>query len=94
MELLIGIGADVNAMDHYRNTPLHLIVTYNQPINDFLTLHSIITDLTEAGAHIDIVNSNGETPMEASSTCKLFSPSKAWLLHPEIETLDYEMTGI
>lgn len=74
MELLIGIGADVNAMDHYRNTPLHLIVTYNQPINDFLTLHSIITDLTEAGAHIDIVNSNGETPMEASSTCKLFSP--------------------
>lgn len=74
VELLIGIGADVNAMDHYRNTPLHLIVTYNQPINDFLTLHSIITDLTEAGAHIDIVNSNGETPMEASSTCKLFSP--------------------
>ncbi|EFA05982.1 protein fem-1 homolog B isoform X2 [Tribolium castaneum] len=66
--LLIKCGADVNAMDYDRNTPLHVIVNYHKPISDFLTLHSIITDLTEAGAHLDCVNKRGETPLEASAT--------------------------
>lgn len=55
-------------MDDTRNTPLHVIVNYHKPISDFLTLHSIITDLTEAGAHLDSVNERGETPLEASAT--------------------------
>lgn len=55
-------------MDDIRNTPLHVIVNYHKPISDFLTLHSIITDLTEAGAHLDCVNERGETPLEASAT--------------------------
>lgn len=55
-------------MDYDRNTPLHVIVNYHKPISDFLTLHSIITDLTEAGAHLDCVNKRGETPLEASAT--------------------------
>lgn len=67
-KLLIRCGANVNAMDNERNTPLHVIVNYRKAIADFLTLHSIITDLTENGAHTDIVNNKGETPLEASTT--------------------------
>ncbi|XP_012260648.1 protein fem-1 homolog B [Athalia rosae] len=67
-KFLIQCGANVNAMDHNRNTPLHVIVGYQKPISDFLTLHSIIIDLTEAGAHMDTVNIKGKTPYDASST--------------------------
>ncbi|XP_011314979.1 protein fem-1 homolog B [Fopius arisanus] len=66
--LLIECGADVNAMDNERNTPLHVIVTYTKPISDFMTLHGIILELIEAGAHMDIVNSQGETPYDAATT--------------------------
>lgn len=66
--LLIQCGADVNAMDVDRNTPLHMIVNYHKPVSDFMTLHAIITDLAEAGAHIDCVNMKGETPLEAAAT--------------------------
>lgn len=67
-KLLIQCGADVNAMDAERNTPLHIIVHYHKPISDFATLHSIIVRLTEAGAHIDSVNIRGETPLDSAST--------------------------
>ncbi|CAB0035738.1 unnamed protein product [Trichogramma brassicae] len=67
-KLLIQCGADVNAMDHKRNTPLHYIVQYKKPISDFITLHSIILDLVQSGAHIDAVNSQGKTPYEAATT--------------------------
>lgn len=67
-KFLIQCGADVNAMDNNRNTPLHVIVSYQKPISDFLTLHSIIMDLTEAGAHMDTVNINGKTPYDAATT--------------------------
>lgn len=33
-----------------------------------MTLHSIIMALIEAGAHMDIVNSNGKTPYDAVTT--------------------------
>ncbi|KAL1129561.1 hypothetical protein AAG570_012506, partial [Ranatra chinensis] len=69
-KLLIQCGADVNAMDSNRNTPLHIIVSYQKHISDFITLHSIIKELTEAGAHIDTVNMNGKTPFETASTGK------------------------
>lgn len=67
-KLLIQCGFDVNAMDKRRNTPLHLIVGYPKPISDFVTLHSIIMTLIEAGAHMDAVNSYGETPFETATT--------------------------
>ncbi|XP_024939471.1 protein fem-1 homolog B isoform X2 [Cephus cinctus] len=67
-KLLIQCGADVNAMDSKRNTPLHVIVGYHKPISDFMTLHSIIMDLIEAGAHMDTVNSRGKTPFNAATT--------------------------
>jgi len=67
-KLLIQCGFDVNGMDFRRNTPLHLIVSYSKPISDFMTLHSIIMTLIEGGAHIDAVNSYGETPFQAATT--------------------------
>ncbi|KAJ8681326.1 hypothetical protein QAD02_017113 [Eretmocerus hayati] len=67
-KLLIQCGADVNAMDNERNTPLHIIVQYEKPISDFMTLHSIILDLIDGGAHMDTVNSQGETPVDAAAT--------------------------
>ena len=66
--MLIQSGADVNAMDNERNTPLHIIVQYEKPISDFMTLHSIIFDLVEAGAHIDTVNRLGRTPFDSALT--------------------------
>nr|XP_003704502.1 PREDICTED: protein fem-1 homolog B-like isoform X1 [Megachile rotundata] len=66
-KLLIQCGADVNAMDNERNTPLHIIVSYRKPISNFMTLHSIIMELIEAGAHMDTVNSSGKTPYDAVS---------------------------
>ncbi|XP_017759150.1 PREDICTED: protein fem-1 homolog B [Eufriesea mexicana] len=67
-KLLIRCGADVNAMDNERNTPLHVIVSYGEPISDFMTLHSIIMGLIDAGAHMDTVNSEGKTPYDAVTT--------------------------
>ncbi|RLU19802.1 hypothetical protein DMN91_008361 [Ooceraea biroi] len=66
--LLIRCGADVNAMDNKRNTPLHIIVGYSKAISDFATLHSIIIELIEAGAHMDTVNNKGRTPYDAVTT--------------------------
>lgn len=67
-KLLIHCGADVNAMDNNRNTPLHVIVGYTEPISDFMTLYTIIMELIEAGAHVDTVNSNGKTPYDEVTT--------------------------
>ncbi|XP_043674739.1 protein fem-1 homolog B-like isoform X1 [Vespula pensylvanica] len=67
-KLLVRCGADVNAMDDERNTPLHVIVCYKKATSDFMTLYSIIMELIEAGAHIDTVNSNGKTPYESVAT--------------------------
>ncbi|KAG5876987.1 hypothetical protein JTB14_008132 [Gonioctena quinquepunctata] len=66
--LLIECGANVNAMDEDRNTPLHVIVNYHKAVSDFKTLYLIISDLTENGAHLDCVNKRGETPLECSAT--------------------------
>ena len=37
-------------------------------MGDFLTLHAIITSLIDAGAHVDVVNASGKTPMAKAST--------------------------
>ncbi|XP_073509569.1 protein fem-1 homolog B [Phyllobates terribilis] len=67
-KLLLDCGANVNATDNVGNTPLHLIVQYNRPISDFLTLHSIIISLVEAGAHTDMTNKEKKTPLDRSTT--------------------------
>ena len=65
---MLQAGADPQAVDRAKNTPLHLIVTYTKIVSDFLTLHAIVMALLEAGAHIDSVNSAGQTPLDASTT--------------------------
>lgn len=67
-KLLLDCGARVNAVDHEGNTPLHVIVQYNRPISDFLTLHAIIINLVEAGAHTDMTNKQKKTPLDKSTT--------------------------
>nr|XP_057931344.1 protein fem-1 homolog B [Doryrhamphus excisus] len=67
-KLLLDCGARVNAVDHEGNTPLHVIVQYNRPISDFLTLHAIIISLVEAGAHTDRTNKQKKTPLDKSTT--------------------------
>lgn len=67
-KLLLDCGAQVNAVDHEGNTPLHVIVQYNRPISDFLTLHAIIISLVEAGAHTDRTNKQKKTPLDKSTT--------------------------
>ncbi|TRY98837.1 hypothetical protein DNTS_027853 [Danionella cerebrum] len=67
-KLLLDCGAQVNAVDHEGNSPLHLIVQYNRPISDFLTLHAIIISLVEAGAHTDMTNKQKKTPLDKSTT--------------------------
>ena len=36
-------------MDQGRNTPLHIIVSYQKVVADFVSLHTIILSLLEAG---------------------------------------------
>uniref|UniRef100_A0A4W3IXF2 Protein fem-1 homolog B n=2 Tax=Callorhinchus milii TaxID=7868 RepID=A0A4W3IXF2_CALMI len=67
-KLLLDCGADTNAVDAEGNSPLHVIVQYNRPISDFLTLHAIIVSLVEAGAHADMTNKQGKTPLDKSTT--------------------------
>ncbi|XP_064621025.1 protein fem-1 homolog B-like [Lineus longissimus] len=68
VRLLIHCGADTNAVDKNGDSPLHIIVTYDKPISDFLTLHSIIVLLCEYGGHMDRANKKGLTPMDVCWT--------------------------
>uniref|UniRef100_A0A8C6S3I6 Fem-1 homolog b n=1 Tax=Neogobius melanostomus TaxID=47308 RepID=A0A8C6S3I6_9GOBI len=68
VKLLLECGAQVDAVDHEGNTPLHVIVQYDQLICDLLTLHTIITSLVEAGAHTDMANKQKKTPLDMCST--------------------------
>uniref|UniRef100_A0A8C6TDA1 Fem-1 homolog B n=1 Tax=Neogobius melanostomus TaxID=47308 RepID=A0A8C6TDA1_9GOBI len=67
-QLLLECGAQVDAVDHEGNTPLHVIVQYDQLICDLLTLHTIISSLVEAGAHTDMANKQKKTPLDMCST--------------------------
>lgn len=62
--LLIRCGADVNQTDRTGNTPLHVISAYERVISNFLTVHSIITQLLKAGAHHDYTNDEMQTPLD------------------------------
>ena len=66
--LLLKCGANPNITDAEGNTPLHLIVRYNKPISDFMTLHNIIMLLTDAGVHVDRANRKGQTCLSIATT--------------------------
>ncbi|CAF2575341.1 unnamed protein product [Rotaria sp. Silwood2] len=59
--LLIDCSADVNDLDLNRNTPLHKLV---QNISSSNVLQ-IIDILCNAGAHLDYVNIQGQTPLQS-----------------------------
>jgi len=67
-KLLLQAGADPQATDRAKNTPLHVIVSYKKVVSDFLTLHAIIMALLESGAHIDSVNAASQTPLSSAAT--------------------------
>jgi len=67
-KLLLQAGADPQAVDRAKNTPLHIIVSYKKIVSDFLTMHAIIMALLEAGAHIDSVNAASQTPLSSAAT--------------------------
>ncbi|CAF1538403.1 unnamed protein product, partial [Didymodactylos carnosus] len=64
-KLLMQNGANITAFDSDRNTPLHTIACSKSFSNDVST---IITDLIEHGAHIDLVNCRGKTPFDCART--------------------------
>lgn len=57
IKLLIECGANVNELDNFNNTPLHIVI-YNRPNNSDVKL------LIENGAHIDALNDDGDSPLE------------------------------
>ncbi|VVC26097.1 Hypothetical protein CINCED_3A000901 [Cinara cedri] len=68
MKLLIFCGADVNAFDNNRNTPLHYIgkfisdnpsISHNSRNSD---IRKMVIALLNAGAHTDIINNCGVNP--------------------------------
>lgn len=58
IELFLDVGADVNALDIEKNTPLH-IAAGNKPCKP-----DVINLLLKEGAHIDACNSDRKTPMQ------------------------------
>ncbi|KAK7116019.1 hypothetical protein V1264_001775 [Littorina saxatilis] len=66
--MLVRCGADVNSMDQLGNTPLHIIVRYSEPINDFDTLLQVMLVLIKGGAHMDICNHERKTPVQCTTT--------------------------
>ncbi len=56
----------MNAIDAVRDTPLHVLVS-NSDIDD----DTIIQLLHDAGAHMDCVNSLGETPIDVVSNSNI-----------------------
>lgn len=67
-KLLIDCGADIDAQDNLGNTPLHIIVQYINPIDDFENLHECMVSLINADAHMDIVNKRRKTALDISTT--------------------------
>lgn len=66
--VLVHCGASVVAVDSARNTPLHILVTKVNTIQDRQAEMARILQLfVQAGAHLDAVNAAGQT---AASACK------------------------
>jgi ankyrin repeat protein len=62
VRLLLQCGADVNASNILRDTPIHVFVSNSNDCNE-----SILQLLCNAGAHLDCANALGETPMDLAT---------------------------
>ncbi len=63
--LLLQCGANVDATDSERDTPLHLIAQRTSDIENILFIINLLCDT--GGAHLDCVNEQGETPLDLAS---------------------------
>jgi Fem-1 family protein b len=64
IRLLLLCGANVEAIDSERETPLHLIAQRKSDIDNVLFIINLLCDTGEA--HRDCVNSRGQTPLESA----------------------------
>ena len=62
----VACGANVNAQDNNRNTPLHIIAKCVDV--EFDTLREIIKCLIDNGVHVDASNINGKTAADIASS--------------------------
>lgn len=65
---LLACGHSADCRDNLGNTPLHIIVQYINPINDFTTLHDIIMLVAKYGSHLDCTNVHGKTALQCCAT--------------------------
>jgi Fem-1 family protein b len=61
--ILLQCGADVNAFDARKNTPLHIFTSNVSNCDE-----STVKLLCEGGAHLDYVNARGETPLDLATS--------------------------
>lgn len=76
VELLIKSGADVNAQDNSKTTPLHEVFFNRQSEPNI----EVVEMLVRAGAHRDARNQAGLTPMRIAQTCH-----PEWYKRPDIQ---------
>ena len=62
-EMFIECGADVNALDYKRNSPLHVIATADIDTEKEIIRQRIVKILLNSGAHADIANCYRQTPL-------------------------------
>jgi len=67
---LIYCGADVNARDAIRNTPLHVLVSNENGYDE-----ELVKCLVDNGAHLDCVNALREAPLNLVTNFNI----KQWL---------------
>lgn len=60
VDILLKNGANVNAIDTSKNTPLHLAAN----VDEFLKLYEMIELLVNAGSDADLKNDRGEKPAD------------------------------
>ena len=68
MKLLLHARLDVNVVNHKRDTPLHLAVTFKPSPTDVDTLKDMMELLLDIGADAKLKNANGQTAMDYCSS--------------------------
>ena len=64
--MLLNCGADIDAMDAIRNTPLHVLVGNSSEPDE-----ALFRLLYDCGAHLDCVNALGETALDIATSLKI-----------------------
>ncbi|XP_005113592.3 protein fem-1 homolog B, partial [Aplysia californica] len=67
-EMFVRCGADVNALDCNRNSPLHIIVNAKLEADKEAVRQKIIKHLLTSGAHPDIANNKRQTPLTLATS--------------------------